>query len=150
MATEVKYEVPATIVEYLANGDLYPCADGATILGDKIDNGADGENEMLMALELVIGTQGSARDAGGYVAVYLLPSVDDTTFSYGDDTPLIDPGTLLCIFSLDAATTARTVTRVNLPIPPLDFKLLVENQTGQALGATGNSLSYRLYSYESQ
>ena len=149
MATEIKFEVPASIVSYLTT-ELNALANNDTILGAKIDNVADGENEMFIALELYVNTQGSARSSGGYVAVYLLPSIDDTNFNYGDEANLTNAGCLLAIFNIDAATTARYVTRVNLPIPPLDFKLQVQNATGQAFAATGTTLKYRLYSYEAQ
>lgn len=149
MATEIKFEAPAAIVSYLTT-ELNALANNDTITGAKIDNVANGENEMFIALELYIHTQGSARTAGGYVAVYLLNSVDDTNFGYGDDANLVDPGNLLAVFNLDAAVTARYVTRVNLPVGPFDFKLQVQNVTGQAFAATTSTLKYRLYSYESQ
>jgi hypothetical protein len=149
MVTEFKYEVPAALQAYLST-DLDSLPNNDTFVGAKIDNVADGENEMYIALELLVAAQGSARSAGGYVAVYLLPSVDDTNFGYGDDAYLTDPGNLLCTFALDAATTARYVTRANLPIPPVDFKLQVQNKTGQAFASSGNTLKYRLYSLEAQ
>jgi len=149
MATEIKYEVPAAIQAYLST-TLNTLAVDDAVVGATIDNVADGENEMFIALEFYIDTQDSARDAGDYVAVHLLASVDDTAFNYGDGTPLVDPGTLICVFSLDAAATARYVVRTNIPIPPFDFKLMVVNKTGQAFAATGNTLKYRLYSHESQ
>lgn len=149
MVTEFKHEAPAAIQTYLTT-ELNSLADSDTKVGAKIDNGADGENELFIALELVIATQASARDAGGRIEVYLLPSLDDTNFNYGDDADLVDPGQLLCVFNLDAATTARRVVRQDLEIPPLDFKLQARNKTGQAFAASGNTLKYRLYSQESQ
>lgn len=148
MATEYKWEAPAALQSYLTT-ELNSLADDDSVVGAKIDNVADGENEMFIALELVIAEQGGARDGGG-VDVYLIPSLDDTNFGYGDAAGLVDPGNLLCTFDLDAAVTARRVIRANLPIPPLDFKLQPFNRTGQAFAATGNTLSYRLYSPELQ
>lgn len=96
----------------------------------------------FMALELVLATQGSARSAGGFVAVYINFAADGSTY---DDTANKAFGELLTVFPLDAATTARRLTRVNIPIPPVDFKLLVLNDTGQALAASGNTLKYITY-----
>ena len=149
MPTEIKYEAPASPVTYLST-ELNSLANDDTILGAKIDNGADGENEMFMSLELTLAAPGSTRTTGARVDVHLLASVDDTNFNYGDDAALIDPGTLLCSFPVDASTSARIATRTNLSIPPHDFKLQVLNATGTALQSSGNTIKYRLYSLESQ
>ena len=90
-------------------------------------------------LELVLGVQ-TARSAGAFVAVYINFSADGTTY---DDTSNKAFGQVLTTFQLDAAVTARRLTKVNIPIPPLDFKLLVLNDTGQAFAATLNTLKYR-------
>jgi len=148
-ATAIKWEAPATIQTYLST-DLNSLADAGTFLGAKIDNVLDGENVMFMGLELYVAAQGVARDSGANVAVYLLPTIDDTNFSYGDSAALVDGGNLLTVFALDAATTARYVCRANLRVPPFDFKLQLANNTGQAFAATLNTLKYRLYSLESQ
>lgn len=149
MATEQKWEAPASIQTYLST-ELNSLSDGSNKLGAKVDNVADGENELFAALELYLATQGSARDSGATVDVYLLPSVDDTNFCYGSDS--VDPPASAYIgsFVLDAATTARYVTLHNIPLPPLDFKLLLVNNTGQAFASSGNTLKYRLHSLESQ
>ena len=88
----------------------------------------------------MIAAQGAARSAGGFVAVYINYAADGTTYDDTSDKAFTE---LLGVFGLDAAVTARRLTKTNLPIPPLDFKLLVLNDTGQALAATGNTLKYR-------
>ena len=143
----IKYEVPAAIQTYLST-DLNALADNDSFIGAKIDNGANGENAMYIALELTLAEQAGARD--GPVNVYLVASLDDTNFSYGDSAFLLDAGTLIESFALDAAVTARIVVRTNIRIPPLDFKLILSNVSGQAFAATGNTLKYRIYSHESQ
>jgi hypothetical protein len=150
MATEYKYEAPpASPTSYLTT-ELNSLANNGAVLGAKIDNKADGENELFIALELYLAAQASARDSGAYVNAYLLASLDDTNFNYGSATPLIDPGTFLTCFTLDAATTARTIIRPRLLIPPFDFKILLENKTGQAFASSGSYLEYCLYSKELQ
>ena len=72
--------------------------------------------------------------------MYINYAADGTTY---DDTSDKAFAELLAVFPLDAATTARRLTKTNIPIPPLDFKLLVLNDTGQALAATLNTLKYR-------
>ena len=149
MPTESKWEAPAAIVSYLST-ELNSLADGANDLGAKVDNVADGENEMFLDLEFNIAAQGSSRDADGRVEIYILYSVDDTNFDMGDDSTDPRPESLLTVFSLDAATTARYRTVTGLPIAPFDFKLLVMNETGQAFASSANTLKYRLHSAEAQ
>lgn len=149
MATEQKWEVPASIETYLST-ELNSLADGANKLGAAVDNETDGKNELYINLELYVAAQGSARDADAHVRIYLLVSVDGTNYCYGDDSTDPPAGALFHVFDLDAATTARYVTIENLPIPPLKFKLLVMNETGQAFASSGNTLKYRLHSEESQ
>ena len=149
MPTESKWEAPAAIVSYLST-ELNSLADGGNDLGAKVDNVADGENEMFLDLELLIALQGGSRDADGRVEIYILYSVDDTNFDMGGDSTDPRPESLLTVFSLDAATTARYRTVTGLPIAPFDFKLLVMNETGQAFAASGNTLKYRLHSAEAQ
>jgi hypothetical protein len=149
MATESKWEAPSDIVTYLST-ELNSLADGANDLGAKIDNVADGENELYIDLEFYIALQGGSRDADGRVEIYLLTSIDNTNFDMGGDSTDPRPSSLLCVFSLDAATTARYRTFHSLPIPPFDFKLLVMNETGQNFASSGNTLKYRMHSVEAQ
>tara|TARA_Y100000593_G_scaffold16866_1_gene33556 strand:- start:2030 stop:2479 length:450 start_codon:yes stop_codon:yes gene_type:complete len=149
MPTESKWEAPASIQTYLTT-ELNSLADGANKLGAKIDNVADGENEMFLNLELSIAAQASARASDARVEVFILYSLDDTNFDMGDDSTDPRPDALATVLLLDAATTARYRVAVNLPIAPLDFKILVINETGQAFAASGNTLKYRLHSVETQ
>lgn len=149
MPTEIKWAEPGSTQTYLTT-ELNSLADGANKLGAKIDNVADGENETHIDVELNLAAQGSARSADARVELYLLESLDDTNFNYGDDSTDPPATALVGVFPLDAATTARRVVLSNIPIPPLDFKLLAINETGQAFAASGNTLKYRLHSHESQ
>ena len=151
MATESKWEVPASIATVSwASGDINSLADGANALSAKIDNVADGENELFISLELYLAAQGSSRDADARCEIYVLFSVDDTNFDMGDNMFDPRPESLIAVMSFPATTTARYRTAVNLPLGPYDFKLLIMNETGQALAASNNTLKYRLHSAESQ
>ena len=72
MATESKWEAPSDIVTYLS-GELNSFIDGSNYIGAKIDNEADGENELYIDLELYA-TSAGTRDATARVEVYLLSS----------------------------------------------------------------------------
>lgn len=142
MVTENKYETPGALEPYLST-ELNGLANAASVLGGAINNT---EGELFINLELYLAVQGSARTAGGYVRVDILPSVDGT--NYCDATVPCAPQ--FTQFNLDAAVTARYVTRVNLPIPPMNFKLQITNVTGQAFKADSNTIKYTLHSEESQ
>ena len=152
MPTESKWEAPASEVTYFSTG-LNSLADGANRMGVKIDNVADGENELFISLELNLAAT-SSRDADARIEIYILYSVDDTNFDMGagtEGTPVDPrPEALLHVFSLDAAVTARYRTAVNLPLAPFDFKLLLMNEMGVAFFGSGSTLKYRLHSAESQ
>lgn len=100
--------------------------------------------DLFADLTLTVATQGSARGTGANVTVYLVQALDGTNY---DD---VHAGTaeLVTVFSLDAATTARQVTRRDIPIPPGLYKLFVVNNTGQTLAASGNILEHRMHSVE--
>ena len=143
MATTHKWVAPEALTSYFTT-ELNTLADstsdttGFSAVGAEIANETD--LYQYINMELVVNTQGAARSAGGFVAVYINYSADGTTY---DDTSNKAFSELLAVFPLDAATTARRLTKTNVPIPPIDFKMLVLNDTGQALAATGNTLKYR-------
>lgn len=95
-----------------------------------------------IALEFVIAAQASARAAGASVAVFIVYALDGSTYASSSNTVFAEQ---LTAVQLDAATTARRLTRVNLPIPPVDFQLQFFNDTGQALASNANALNYRRY-----
>lgn len=95
-------------------------------------------------LTLSIAAQGTARSAGASVIVYLTMALDGTNFDAVNETT----AEVVAVFPLDAATTARQITRRDIPIPPGLFKYFVRNATGQAFASSGNILEYRAHSVE--
>lgn len=141
----ITWQAPSALTAYFTT-ELNTLADstsdttGFSAAGAEIAN-ATSLNRFL-ALELVLAAQGAARSAGGFVAVYINYAADGSTY---DDTSNKAFSEMIAYFPLDAATTARRLTRTGIPIPPVDFKLLVLNDTGQALAGTGNTLKYITY-----
>lgn len=143
MAT-IKWATPGSEQSYLTT-ELNALADDDRKLGAEIDNETGLNTNML--LELYVAAQGSARDSSGSVKLFLVRCVDGTNYEYGSDS--LDPPSLSYVgqFGLDADTAARYVS-ADIAIPPCKFKLMVKNKTGQALAASGNTLSYRTYNLE--
>jgi hypothetical protein len=100
--------------------------------------------DLYYDLTLTVATQGSARTAGAVVNVYLVPALDETNYDDVNETT----AELVAVFPLDAATTARQVTRRDIPVPPGLFKFFARNVTGQAFAASGNILEYRPHNVE--
>jgi hypothetical protein len=98
--------------------------------------------DLFMDLTLNVATQGTARSAGAVVYVFMVMALDGTTY----DDVSTSTAELVAVFSLDAVTTARQVTRRDVPVPPGLFKLFAQNVTGQAFAATGSTLKHRFHS----
>lgn len=107
-----------------------------------IDNTpATGGNYELMDVELNV-TYGTNPSAGGYVALYLLPSLDGTNFADGAAATAPQKALLIGVFELRASTSAQRLALTRIPLPPRKFELLVDNQAGQAMAASGNTVKY--------
>ncbi len=132
----------STELNSLANGSI-------TALSSEITNDSAATRFPYMEVELVIATQGLARTAGAFCALYLVSEVDDTNYP---DVATSTTGNefmnayYVASFPLDAATTARRLTIKQIDLPPSKFKLALSNATGQALAASSNTLKYRMYS----
>lgn len=97
---------------------------------------------LLLDIELVVATQGSARAAGATVNVYATYSLDGT--NYADVNEIT--AELIAVFPLDAAVTARRAVIRDVPIGPGKFKVFARNVTNQALAASGNAVNVRAHS----
>jgi len=145
MATEFKWNAPDS-VETILTTELNALADGANkITGTAVSNDQAAELDMYADFTLYLAAQGAARSAGAYVALYILPMSDGTNYPYGGDA--LDPAANLWTanFVFDAATTARYAVIRGVLLPPMDFHVLVMNETGQAFAATLNTLKMRRY-----
>jgi hypothetical protein len=139
MAT-VKYIAPEGITTLLST-ELNALADAGTVLSAAIAN----ETGLYpwISFEVYVPTQGSARAADAVITLYILPTLDASNYDAGDAAAALRNDVTQVTLGFDAATTARYKTAINIPIPPLGFKVLFENNTGQALAATLNTLKYR-------
>jgi hypothetical protein len=87
--------------------------------------------------------------AGAYVSIYVLAAVDGSNFPAQSDADLRLTSTqLLCVIPIGVtATTAQRVAVRNLLLPPQPVQFKLDNQTGVALNASGNTVKIDAYSY---
>lgn len=144
MASEIKWKAPGETIQTALTTELNSLVDttsdttGFSALSAEIPNETD--LYQYINIELVLATQGVARSTGAFVTVFISYALDGSDFGDDSNRAYAEP---LVTFQLDAATTARQLTKVNIPIPPIDFKLYVMNDTGQTLAASANTLKYR-------
>lgn len=100
--------------------------------------------DLYVDLTLTIATMGVARSAGATVNVYITPALDGTNYDDVNETT----AELVAVFALDAATTARQLTRRDIPVPPGLYKYFARNATGQTLAASANILEHRFHSVQ--
>lgn len=137
---------------------LHSLGDGSWWQSNKIDNGVI--KGFWMELFITILTTTTAG-SDGTVDVYLAGSTDGGTDFAGGASGTEGTYTvvgnseqqleLVGAISIDATeTTARTYkSRLTVHDIGEDFSILIENNTGAALGATVNAVEYRLHKYDS-
>lgn len=80
--------------------------------------------------------------AGGYITLYITPATDNSTYPSATATVLRNqPDKILYTFPLDTAVGAQDLVTPVLMLPPCSFKIVLDNQSGVALNAAGNTLA---------
>lgn len=147
----IKWAAPTVgYTSYLA-ATLNALANNVTDLGAEINN----ETNLCtyMDLELYLASLDLSGESSPVVVIYLLESIDGGThFDTGEDAVSAESDVppadkILTQFGLRINTGAEVKHAIKsmLPIPPGRFKLLLRNKTGQAFGATLNTLYYKTY-----
>lgn len=96
-------------------------------------------------LELVV-TFASAPTADTVCELYLIPSIDGTTYTDGETTTIQPAATeFVGAFYVRNVTSAQRIAVRGVVIPPGKRKWVLRNFTGVAMAASGNTLKERLY-----
>lgn len=133
-----------TSEQTLLSTELNSLADATTCsVGSAYDNSSNAY--MFCDITLDLAAQGSARSAGALVEVYMEISYDSGSTYSDADQGYASP---VAVFALDAATTARRLVIMDVPVPRANVRFLVRNETGQAFAASGSSLFGRFHSIE--
>jgi|SRR5215472_18247420 len=85
--------------------------------------------------------------AGAYVTIYIWEAPDGTNFPAQSDADLRLTNTQVFV-SIPIGTTAATAQRVtarNIALPPAKVQFKLDNQTGVALNASGNTVKIITY-----
>jgi hypothetical protein len=91
-------------------------------------------------LVLTLGSTAGAFQTGGNLSCWFLQSLDGATFESGTAAP---PRAPEAVFPLPAAALAGTTTFLSqglVRVPALKFKVLCQNNSGQTLNASGNTV----------
>lgn len=121
-------------------------------LGNNAASAASGAVNNLSSLDLycdlILHLASLSPGTGAYVSIYILVSYDGGT-NYPSATGSVlrnQASQLWCTIPLDTtASTAQDIVVRNLVMPPQKFKVVLDNQAGVALNASGNTLSIESY-----
>jgi len=147
MASRTKWGPLGSKTTALSSSQLNNLAAAAQKMSAAISNDTDLFLYMDVMLKLSASTGNRCVDA--HARLYLLPDLGDSNYTYGGSS--LDPAgvNLIGNFVFDSgATAARYQTLTMLPIPPENFKLLLENKTGRLFSCC-TVLSYRRYHIQS-
>lgn len=139
MATTFSWTTPGTIATALST-ELNALANAAfTVASSAIDN--ETTPSLYLNAELVLA---SLTPTGApYCALFIAYSIDSgTNYEDGPNTA----STPIAVWSFTTAVAAKRQNKTNILIAPLKFKLYVQNNMGPSLGATLNTVRYRLSS----
>lgn len=137
---EIKWGTPESIQSILTT-ELNALGNGAlSAVSGAIDNETD--KYQFIALELILNTL--TPTTGAYMTVYMVPQIDGTNFADNN----VSIAEILATFPLSISAGAKRTIRANIAIPPLQFKLSLENKANVTLNATNNILKFRRYNAE--
>jgi hypothetical protein len=126
--------------------ELNALANAARAISAAIDNTT--ALNLYDDLEFVV-TFGTGPTDGMPVDLYLIPSFDGgTTYGDGDASTAPPQNHYAASFNVRSTTSAQRIVLRDVPIPGLFYKYVLDNKTGQAFAATGNTLKRRGHRYQ--
>lgn len=141
MASIGKWNAPSSPVSLLTT-DLNSLANNTLSAASAAVNN-DTDLNIYADFELVLASL--SPTAGAYVSIYILEAIDGTNYPEATALRLKTTQLLLTIPLDTTATTAQRIAARNITLPPGKFKIVLDNQAGVALGASGNTLKMLPY-----
>lgn len=153
MPNAILHDAAPTLAVAIHGDDTTPTlknlASNSQKLGSEINNASSLNQYGLFELQV---RGASAFTTGGYVELYLIPAADGSHYSDGDDSTPPPSCALAGIFPVQAVDTQQRLTLWGIILPPLKFKALLINKTGQDFTNTDdeNVLKFGAYNDEVQ
>ena len=144
MTTHFSQSLNGSLDTAVAGSSMNALASGAYALGSAVNNTpTDGTTISYDLADLTI-TLSSAVTAGTgapYVAVWILPAVDGTNYPTppGSSGAAAPANLLVGTYQGVASASTSTIIVSNIPIPPYNFKVMIENVLGVAFPSTNTS-----------
>lgn len=130
------------------SGGLDALANGAhSAASTAVDNANSANRFLLGDFELTV-TFGTAPTAGKTCDLYLLASVDGSNYPEGGGATAPAFGSYAASIPVRAVNTAQRLTIVNVALPAGLFKVVLTNNTGQAMSASGHVLKLAMHTLE--
>lgn len=148
MSVTQKWSTLGTYTTAIAGAATAPTLKNLANNGQKIGNEVDNATNRYLYADWDLKCRfQSAPSIGGYIALYLIPAIDGTNYTDGDDSVAPPPSTWIGNFPVRAVTTQQRVSLRGSLLPPGKFKPLAINKSGQSMTNTDdeNVLSYRPY-----
>lgn len=138
-----KWNAPSSTVTVLSTGLNSLAINTMSAASSTINN----QTNLDIYVDIEVALASLSPTTGAYVALYILESIDGTNFPAQSAADLrLTTTQLLC--AVPIGTTASTAQRVavrNVVIPPGAFQIILDNQTGVALNASGNTVKFNAY-----
>jgi hypothetical protein len=101
---------------------------------------ADTGQVIWSPMALTLGPTAGAFQTGGNLSCWFLQSIDGTTFENTGAAPPRAPDAVFPVPATTLSATATFLAQGLVRVPALKFKILCQNNSGQSLSATGNSI----------
>jgi hypothetical protein len=131
----------------ISSSNLNNLAQAARKVSGSISN--DDGLYLYMDVQLKLSVSTANRCANAHCRLYLVPDLGDSNYPFGSTGVAPAATSWVGNFLVDSGvTTARFQQLSMIPIPPENFKLILENQTGKLFSCC-TVLSYRRYGIRS-
>ena len=149
MANTIRWNTPGSKTTAISSSQNNNLAAGNQTISAAISNDASGELFLYADFMLKLSARTANRCARANVALYLLPDLGDSNYAFGASTTQPPVNAWKGYFYVDSgATTARFNVITGVMLPPENFKVMIENNTGKLFSCC-TVVSYRRYNMRS-